>query len=124
MPSRHPIERSRVRIEQQLGGVEPMPRGRIVGPAYAIPVALTGANPAKVPMPDVFSALGQPNSRNLLVTPRAAKQAQRRASRVLGKYRKVHPSAVKGGAKRIWHAGQSYEFGIRHFEPDTNGKRE
>src|SRR5271156_5242573 len=88
----------------------------VVGTAHAIPVTLAGPNPADVGVPDVFGALRHPYSRHLLVAGPAAKQAQCRAGRVLGKYRKVHPCAVTGCAKRIRHAGQSYEFGCRHLD--------
>src|SRR5208282_1076299 len=122
VPSRRAIERARIRIEQQLGGVEAMSCRGIVGTADAIAIPLTGPNAAKINVPDVFGALDQRYSRDLVVTNGTAKQAQHRAGRVLGKYRKVHTRAVTGSAKRIRHAGQNFKFGLWHFEIDTNGK--
>ena len=37
---------------------------------------------------------------------------------------KFAPALSRRGAKRILHAGQSYEFGFRHLDRATNGKRE
>ncbi len=124
VPSRNTIERARVRIEHQLGRVEAMPRDRIVGTAHPKPITLTGPNAGYIYVPDVFGALGQRQSRDLLVAARAAEQAERRGSRVLGKYRKVHARPIAGGAQRIRHAGQSYKFGFRHFDRDTIGQRQ
>src|SRR6266849_1209243 len=59
VPLGRAIDRTRIRIEQQLRGIEAMPRGRIVGAADAIAVALSRTNARSIRMPYMLGPLDE-----------------------------------------------------------------
>ena len=79
-----PVDRLRVRVQQQLGGVEAMAALRVVGPVDAVAVALAGVHAGQVAVPVERGALGQLDRtsrrpRRRTGTARRARRARRRS---------------------------------------------
>ena len=104
-----PLDRLRIRVDQQLVRVEAVARSRLVGAVDAIPVALPGTDAAHVAVPVERGALGQ-------LDPRLAvglvEQAELDALRVLGEEREVRAFAVPARTK-----------GERLARPDVHRQR-
>ena len=82
------VDRLRVRIEQQLGRVAPVPLGEVVRAVHAIAVALAGLDAGDVAVPDVTVDLGQ---RHPGLGTGIVDQAQLHRRGDLGEEREVHP---------------------------------
>ncbi len=101
------LDRVRIRVDQQLGGVEAVPLFRGIGAVDAVPVALSRADTREVGMPVRALARGQ------LVADLAAvgtEEAELDALRVLGEEREVRPFAVGSRTERegpSWAGGQA-----------------
>src|SRR5262249_13841708 len=91
----------RVRIEQELGGIEPVARDGLVGTADAISVAQPGPRFGEVAVPDLVVALLQPDTRHLAIARRIVEQAQLDAGRVLREQREVDARPAPRCAQRI-----------------------
>ncbi len=91
------LDRLRVGVDEQLGGVEPVPLLRRVRAVDAVAVALAGADPRHVAVPVPGGALGELDARLRVV---AVEQAELDALGVLGEEREVRPVAVPRGAER------------------------
>ena len=102
------VDRSRVRVEQQLGRVVAQPVARPVGPVHAVAVAVAGADPGQVAVPDVVRRLGQWDARlglalagpALVTAVPTGEQAQLDRLRAGRPEREVRPLAVPGRAER------------------------
>jgi hypothetical protein len=93
-PLDRPGDRLRVRIDEELRGVEALPLGRGVRSVDAVAVVLSRAHVGQIAVPDLVGAL---HHRNLLaldgvVGPLEQTELDRR--RLLGEERKVDPFAV------------------------------
>src|SRR5260370_5893241 len=135
VPLERAIDRARIRIEQQLCGIETMPRARIVSSAEAVAVTLSGTTPRNIRMPYMFGALDQRYPRDFVVAIFSAKQTKDCSGSVLGEQREVRSLAVEVCPERILLAGQNFrfafEFDRRHLlcgrrriacGTETNGK--
>jgi hypothetical protein len=91
------VERSRVGIEQELGGVEAVAGGGLPGALHAIAVADARPRLRQVDVPDVLGLLGHGDARLAAVV----EQAELDGLRVLGEESEVHARAVPGRAERI-----------------------
>jgi hypothetical protein len=92
------LDRLRVRVEQQLGRVAALAGGRVVGPVHPVSVALAGADPGQVAMPDEPVHLVQVDPGFLAVL---VEQAQLNPVRDLGEQPEVGAGPVIGGAQWI-----------------------
>src|ERR1700687_5261018 len=108
VPLGRPIDRTRIWIEQQLCGIEAMPRGRIVGTGDAIAIALSRTNARNVPVPDMLGSLDKRYSSDFVISILSAKQAKGGSGCMLGKQREVCALAVEGGAERISRARSNF----------------
>ena len=97
------LDRLRVRVDQQLAGVEAVTLRRRVRPGDAEPVALARPDQRQVAVPVQRGPLGQVDA--LLVAVVGVEQAQLHAGRVLGEQREVRAAAVPRRAERERLAG-------------------
>src|SRR5439155_4600888 len=93
------FDRLRVRVEQELRRVEPVPPFGRVGAVHPEAVALARADAREVAVPGVRGALRERNPRLVV---RLVEQAQLHPLRVLGEEREVRAVAVPGRAEREW----------------------
>ena len=98
-------DRLRVRVDQQLGGVEAIAVLRIVRSVDAIAVELSGAHVGQIAVPDLIGALAQSDRVRFDVVVFVLEQAELDAGRVLGEDREVDALAVPCGTERIRLAG-------------------
>ena len=96
-PRHRPINRPRIRIQQQLRRIEPMPRLRLPRPLHPIPIPHPRPRLRKVHMPHMLRLLRDRDAR----LPIPLKQTKLDPSSVLGKERKVDPRPIPSRAKRI-----------------------
>ncbi len=110
-PGEPPREAARVRIEQQLVGVEAMTLRRLVRAVYAIAVELPGREARHVAVPDEVGALAQ---REACVLAPAARveQAQLDAFGVAREEREIDPGAIPGRAQRVGRSGPELQRGV------------
>ena len=97
-----PLDRLRVRVEQQLARVEAMALGRRVRAVDAVSVALARADERQVPMPVERGPLGQLDA---LLGAVGVEQGQLDAGRILGEEREARAAAVPCCAERERVAG-------------------
>ena len=96
-PADRPLDRLRVRVDQQLVRVEPVTLLRRPGPVDAVPVALARPDAGQVAVPVVSR-----HARQLVagLDVGLVEEAQLDSLRVLGGEREVRPAAVPGGTER------------------------
>ena len=99
-------DRFRVRIDEQLRGIEAVAVGRIVRSVDAIAVELTGADVRQIAVPDLIGPIAKTDLVRLDSVVLAMKQAQLDRGRVFGKEGEVDALAVPRGAERVWFTGQ------------------
>ena len=93
------VDPARIRVEQQLVGVEPMALARRVRALHAKAIALTRAQIGKVAVPDEVGAVGQPDA--LLPGTLRVEEAQLDGAGVLAVDRDVDPLAIPRQPQRI-----------------------
>src|SRR5262249_43369673 len=94
-------DRLRVRVDQQLRGIEAIAVRRIVWAMNAIAVKLTGPNVRQVAMPDLIGALTEIDLVRFDCVVLMTEQTELDSSRVLGKEGEVHALAVPGRTEGI-----------------------
>jgi hypothetical protein len=100
VPVNAPPQRTRVRVDQELVGVEAVPLGRCVRSVDAVPVELPGAHVGSVEVPDLVGKLLQGQAGDLAAT-RFIKQAELDRFRVGGEEGEVGSAPVPGGSERV-----------------------
>ena len=115
-PLDRPGDRPRVRVDQQLRGVEAVPQLRLVRPVHAVAVELARRRVGEVAVPHLIGALGEADLRGLHRVVGRAEEAELHCGGVLGEEGEVHTGAVPGGAQRIGTAGPHAH---RHSAPSA-----
>ena len=98
--------RLRVRVEQELVGVEVVAVCGVVWAVYPVAVELAGTRAEQVTVPHAIGALGQGDAAHLLA--RGVEEAKIHLLGVLGEKREVHALAVPGRPKRIGLSGTEF----------------
>jgi len=101
-PRHRPGDRVRVRIEEELGGIESVPGRRFERPVHPIPIAETGTRRRKVHVPHLVRALRHRHATLAVVF---VVETELDAGGVLGEEREVDAGAVPRRAERIGVAG-------------------
>ena len=96
------VDGFRVRVDQQLVRVAPVPGGRVVGPVHPVAVALTGFDGRQKAVPDEAVHLVQ---RHPGLGAVGVEEAQLHLLGDLAEYREVGARAVVGRAQRVGLAG-------------------
>ncbi len=98
-PGQRTVDRARIRVEQQLVRVEAKTSGGIVGPGYAIAVALTRAQTRNVSSPHRVGVSAHGDAARL--APVGVEQAEPDGRRVLRVKAEPHAGGVRDGPLRI-----------------------
>ena len=99
VPLDRAVDALRIRIDQQLGRVEPMPSPRLVGAVDAIAVPLPGAPIGQVRVPDEVGLLDEADA--LLLAAVVVEEAEVDRIGVLGEDREVDAGPVPGRSERV-----------------------
>src|SRR6185503_14548491 len=91
-----PVDRLRVRVDQELCGIEPVSRARIPGAVHPVAVALARADAGQVGVPDVRRLLCDGDA---LLAALVVEQAELHALGVLAVEGEVRPVPVPGRAE-------------------------
>src|SRR5262249_406321 len=102
-PDHGAVEAARVRIDQQVIGVETMPFFGSVGAMHAIAIELAGLHALKIAVPDLVGTQRQAEALRLMPTV-VLEQAEIHGARMGRKQREIDATAVPGRAKRLGHA--------------------
>ena len=105
IPPQRTADALRVRIEQDLGAVEPVAALGRPRSVHAVPVDLTGPDVGKITVPDHVRPLRQRDADVLHDGARRIEEAQVDAGGVLGEEREVDAAGVPGRAERIRDSG-------------------
>ena len=109
-PLRLPGNAFRVRIEQDLVGIEAMPLCRLVGAVDPVTVDLVRQDVGQIAVPNQIGALGHGNAAGFLVGVRRVEQAQLHLRGVFRVQGEVHAAAVPGRPQGIGAAGPHSRF--------------
>jgi hypothetical protein len=102
VPVDAPVDRLRIRVQQQLRGVTPQPRQRVVGPMHAVAVPLPGPDPRQVAVPHEPVPLRKVDPRLPAVV---VDQTELDPLRDLREQGEVGTPAVEGGTQRVRGTG-------------------
>src|SRR5262249_36058176 len=100
-------ERARVRVGEELRGIEVKPAGRVELTVGAKPVNLPGGEAGHVAVEDTFRDLRQGDPLALDAIGRCVEEAHLDPRRALGKDGEVNATTVVGGAERVRSSGAS-----------------
>src|SRR5262249_3345813 len=103
VPDDPAVEPARVRIDQELIGVETMPFFWSVGAMHAVAIELAGHYALEVAVPDLVGSQRQADAVRL-VRPVGLEQAEVDGARMSRKQREVDATTVPGRAQRVGHA--------------------
>ena len=95
------VDRLGVRVEQQLAGIAPQARCRVVAAVHPVAVTLAGVDPGKVAVPDKTIPLRQGNPG---LATRVVEEAELDPIRGLGEDREIGAATVVGRAERVGRA--------------------
>ena len=96
-PLHRPIDRPRIRIEQQLRGIEPMPRLRLPRPLHPIPIPQPRPPLRQIDMPHMIGLLLDGDPRLLV----PLEQTQLHPCRIFRKEGEVDPRPIPSSSQRI-----------------------
>jgi len=105
VPSNRSVDGLGVGIEEQLGRVEALPRGRVPRAVDSVAIAQPGAHTHEVGVPHLIGSLVQRGLGDLIVAVGTVEQAELDRRRVLRKDREVDPSTVPRRTQGVRAAG-------------------
>jgi hypothetical protein len=104
-PLDRPRDRLRVRVDEELRGVEAVALVRVVRPMHAVAVVLAGAHVGQVAVPHLVGALRHADLVRLLRVVRVVEEAQLHPRRVLREEGEVDAFAVPRRAEGVLLSG-------------------
>jgi hypothetical protein len=114
VPPHGAADDARVRIHDDLVGIEPVATARLVRSVHAVAIELSRPHVGQIAVPHHVGVLGQRNRDRFAVGRRRVEQAQLDAGRVLAEQREVDADAVPCRAERIRTSGPDAQRSIRH----------
>ncbi len=104
VPADFALQRSRIRVDQQLVRIEAVPVRRIVGPVHAVAVELARPDLGQVAVPDLVGEFGQRDPLGLAPSLRI-EEAELDLLRVGGEDGEIDPASIPGRAKGMRQTG-------------------
>jgi len=109
-PIDHARQGLRVRVNQQLRGIEAVAAWRVIGAIHAVAVKLPGGAPWKIDVPGVTRTLPDGNDAARCGGFRRVKQAKVNALRIFGIEGEIHAFPVPSGAEGRRSAGPNFKY--------------
>ena len=110
-PNQPAGEPFRIRIEQELVGVEAKAALRLIGAMHAVAVDLAGHDVAEIAVPHILGALRQRDPFELAPA-LAVEQAKLHLLRIGGKQRKIGAPPVPAGSQRMGRTGRKPDASV------------
>src|SRR5262249_53893309 len=103
-----PVERARIRIDQELVRIEPVTLLRRIEAMHAIAVAPASRDAGDIAVPEIACAFGKREPRDFLRSG-VVEEAELDLLRMRGEEHEIRAVGVRGNAKRFGEAGSDLE---------------